>query len=291
MRCPLCQKDPIKTERGLRQHLIGTRKYGGHELSDQAAEDQIAIALGRGSARPVPEMAQAATRPLVAAAILGPSNGPAARPAGGSPLPPAEPVIQPASILPFLDSVLSTLVDFKALPKYQFERRIDAFLSVFLPEILARHLGGDVVLVAPEFPIKKPDNNQSTNVDYVLFRRGADRGGDRWLFFELKTDLGSVRDTQLDAYQYARQRGMAALRGDLQAIRSSTKEKAKYDALIDRFVRFPDAPIEIVVLAPGLVSHTAAHSITFRELLDMDLIGYATEWQTFRDLVIRQALA
>ena len=133
MKCPLCGKAPIQTEHGLRKHLMGTLSYGGHELSDAKADDYVAVAAGRRALRDLPDgaPAPAARTPAPPAAVVAAPT-----------LPPAPSVLPPSHGRPFLDSVLSTLTTFKALPKYQFERRIDAFLSVFLPEILARHLGG-----------------------------------------------------------------------------------------------------------------------------------------------------
>lgn len=195
---------------------------------------------------------------------------------------------------PYLASVFRMLAAFKALPKYQFERRVDALLTVFLPELLSRMLGGEVQVVAPEMPIKKPNSNQSTNIDYLLFRRGAgaNPNDDRWLFFELKTDPASIRDEQLAIYMRARTRGMGALLKDLDAIRGTTAAKAKYAALHALIAPFPvDVPIEIILLAPNRVEHPAIHSITFRDLAKLEHSGHPAEWQLFRELLIDMSLA
>ena len=44
----------------------------------------------------------------------------------------------------YLREVFTTLLENKALPKYQFERRIDIFLNVFLAEIVSKLLGGSM---------------------------------------------------------------------------------------------------------------------------------------------------
>ncbi len=62
--------------------------------------------------------------------------------------------------------MFDVLVANKRLPKYQFERRVDIFVSVFLADVLTALFGGTYQLVVPELPLKKDDNHQSTNVDY-----------------------------------------------------------------------------------------------------------------------------
>ena len=282
MQCPLCGKD-VQTDQGMRKHLMGTRKYSGHELNIAAAETQVLLARGAvgtatrgaGIAPPPPMEEPRASTTIMGARML---------------LPVAVSVTRPPTQT-FLTAVLSMLAEFKDLPKYQFERRVDAFLAAFLPEILSRHLGGEVCLVAPEMPIKKPDDNQSTNIDYLMFRRADRTIDERFIFFELKTDALSLSKTQLDIYQRARERGMPALLRDLQSIRKRTKAGAKYDALAVRLAQFPaDRPIEIVVLAPIAVNHPSVHSLTFRDLAAIELTGHAAEWRLFRDLVIRPVL-
>src|SRR3954464_12722485 len=70
----------------------------------------------------------------------------------------------------FLVEYFQLLADYRVLPKYQLERRLDAVIALLLPEVLRELKGWDVESVTPEFPLKKPDNNQSTNVDHLYFR-------------------------------------------------------------------------------------------------------------------------
>lgn len=104
--------------------------------------------------------------------------------------------------LTYLEEVFTRLVEFKQLPKYQFERRVDAFLVGFLPDLLGSLWGGRVVPVAPEFPLKKAGSNQSTNVDHVFYVRHKDPPGDYWLWLELKTDMGSIDWPQVETYAH-----------------------------------------------------------------------------------------
>ena len=77
----------------------------------------------------------------------------------------------------FLESAMMHVVNNKQLPKYSFERSVDAFLGVFLPEIVSQlwHPSMEAELVAQEFPLEKDEGNKSTNVDYLLLACPARR--------------------------------------------------------------------------------------------------------------------
>jgi hypothetical protein len=146
----------------------------------------------------------------------------------------------------FLDAVLERMVADKALPKYAFERRVDVFLATLLPGLLPTWFGATGVFVAPEMPIKKAANFQTTNVDHVY---RLDDG--RWLLVELKTDMGSLRDEQLPVIVAAAARGMPALVDDITRVRAASKHRRKYDALLRRLDgRRLDGPVEVVLVVP-----------------------------------------
>jgi hypothetical protein len=120
-------------------HLKGTIPYGGHEFSDSEAH----ATLNR---------------------ILYPTNQ-------NTPDAPSEAEMEPIQEFTpsgdFLQDLMASMAINKALPKYQFERRVDAMLALFLPGIFSNLLKWKVSTVVPEFPIKSLDNNQTTNVDYL----------------------------------------------------------------------------------------------------------------------------
>ena len=249
-KCPLCSHQ-ASTLRGLRKHLSGTPGYGGHNCT----EDEIDALLGSAS-------------------------------------PPAR---VPASIPPefegtYLGAVWGNLAGWKAAPKYQFERRVDVFLSVFLPEILADHLGGRFELVAPEFPLKDPLDRRSRNADYLFFWRPAE-GPARWVLFELKTDPRSVGREQVMNYISARDKGMPALVADLVEIRGGSDLGWKYDALAARLAPFPaERGVDVIFLAPTRLD--IAHrergviSITFADLQDFEPSRFQAEWRFFKALLL-----
>ena len=265
LRCPMCGKE-VKTERGMKKHLMGTRPYGGHEFS--AAEAVAAINR-----------------------MLYPTDS-AKKP---TPMPqkPSPRAAEPREFLPegdFLRDLLASMAANKVLPKYQFERRVDAMLALFLPGIFQELYGWNAEVVVPEFPIKKANNNQTTNVDYLLFRKGEAGHPAAWIFFELKTDSGSYSGSQLAIYQRARERGMAALRDDLNRVLAATQAKAKYRELLRRIDRYPvDTPIEIVYLLPGKPparETEKVHLIGFQDLEGVELSAYSDAWKLFKQEIL-----
>ena len=82
-----------------------------------------------------------------------------------------------------LCSVFDTLDDWRHLPAYQLERRVDVFFGLMLPEMIEDEFGlsrdpSNPMVVIPEFPLHKglvglsekgPKDNQSVNVDLRYF--------------------------------------------------------------------------------------------------------------------------
>lgn len=104
-----------------------------------------------------------------------------------------------------VDEVIALLRAWQPLPKYSVERRIDAWLAPFLAPYFASVRGGEVTLVAAEFPIRKKNQGKralTVNADFLLHRRPPPGSGERetWIIVELKTDGGSVRPAQFAEY-------------------------------------------------------------------------------------------
>lgn len=203
---------------------------------------------------------------------------------------------------------LSNLVSNKQLPKYPFERGVDAFLGVFLPDIVGQLLQEDeLTLVVQEFPLKKPENNQSTNIDYVLFSAGLSERP--WVFLELKTDSSSLNRSQ--ALIYAERlvhTPISQLLGDVVVIKGASGKGSKYGALLSRFEGYdPSGGVRVLYLTPeptsveellpkGVSAELAADfssivtCATFSDLLALELPGYPHSWQLFRDQVISKVV-
>jgi len=261
--CPHCGKE-AKTERGMIKHLTGTLAYGGHELSvpeAHATVNRIRYPANQDEPFPLPDVMQEAIPNFI--------------PSGD-----------------FLRDLMMSIACNKALPKYQFERRVDAMLALFLPGIFSKLLDWNVAPVVPEFPIKSLENNQTTNVDGLFFRKEtpASNINAAWIFFELKTDSASFSQRQLTTYLDAKKRGMKALRTELSEVLRATRHRKKYKELFRRLDQNPvDAPIEIVYLVPGnrsLPQQEGVRLITFPELEKITIPDYSEAWNLFKETIV-----
>lgn len=110
------------------------------------------------------------------------------------------------------ESVLSKLMEFRKLPTYQFERRLDAFVLPYLEGAFnnifstPRQTINDFVLVYAEFPLRTidmkssdqafRDNKSACYADYLLWSKTLN------IVFvvEFKTDRGSIGEEQFLRY-------------------------------------------------------------------------------------------
>ena len=53
-----------------------------------------------------------------------------------------------------ISEIFNCLDDWKQLPSYQMERRVDIFFSLYLSRILKKKFGTPISYVLPEFPIR-----------------------------------------------------------------------------------------------------------------------------------------
>lgn len=148
----------------------------------------------------------------------------------------------------FLRSALNTLDDWRHLPAYQLERRVDIFFGLLLPEIIAAEYDlpcesqedRNNLVVIPEFPLRKGlldscnndgGSNQSVKVDFAVFYRNEDYCN-RLFLVELKTDNNSIHRDQLRDMQTAKcVRAKKLLEGVVKCALNS-KELRKYAQLI-----------------------------------------------------------
>lgn len=74
----------------------------------------------------------------------------------------------------FLSLLMERIVESHQIPKVQVERVVSPILSMFVADALTKKfanndsLRGKYELVCMEFPLKKPENSQSTNIDFLL---------------------------------------------------------------------------------------------------------------------------
>jgi hypothetical protein len=148
-----------------------------------------------------------------------------------------------------LKDIFDQLVEWKELPSYQAERRLDIFFGYFLKKILksCKYIHtNDPIKILPEFPLvdKENPNGQwkvktkvandkengqwrSKHIDFLV------TDGCQCIAVELKTDNKSISESQLKYYDMFMNETWDEIRGDIETLYKHTKEKRKYQILID----------------------------------------------------------
>jgi len=133
---------------------------------------------------------------------------------------------------------LELLKEWKKLPAYRAEPRVDFIVAGALPEIIKYKYGCNIKQIIPELPIRIGTIDQSNNIDKsykVDFYINLEDG--RHIFIEFKTDSGSRR-TKQDKYLFdAKGVGMKAILDGIIKIYSVTTYKEKYSILIDKLIQ------------------------------------------------------
>ena len=163
----------------------------------------------------------------------------------------------------FLDDLMKHILGGTKIPKVQLERAINPILSFFIESILENILKrpqNSIKLISPEFPLKKETNNQSTNVDFLLF----DKLNASLIFFELKTDSSSGNTDQVTTYcfykEIIKRNSANYLRKDLIQISKKSGKKSKYNYIINNFDSVLSNPnkvfnLEIIYLVPQQIKN------------------------------------
>ncbi len=106
-----------------------------------------------------------------------------------------------------IEKIFKDLNEFKGLPTYQFERRIDAFILSYLEPAFNEIYGvNDYKFIYPEFPLWPTEKNnlklnksasRSIYADYVMWSK---KMNNTIYLIEFKTDNSSVHQAQFDNY-------------------------------------------------------------------------------------------
>jgi hypothetical protein len=193
----------------------------------------------------------------------------------------------------FADDYFAMLEDWKQLPKYQMERRIDSLVGFVLPALLRRELGVEATVVIPELPLRKDSieppapgqtqSNHSVNVDFYVLGRGGEN-----LFIEFKSDSRSRRTEQDDYLLAAQRAGMRVVLDGIRQIRAATAQKKKYEVLLEKLrgcgllEGLTPTPkqdqIRVIYLQPrALDGHDGEENLTFNQLADTIETEFAEE--------------
>lgn len=200
----------------------------------------------------------------------------------------------------FIKDLMVHILEGIKIPKVQVERAINPILSLFIEGILTtffksnQNLYGKYELISPEFPLKKENDNQSTNIDFLLVNNSKKL----LIFFELKTDVASIDITQLNRYIHIREKisqsSSIVLQSDLLEISKASVKKEKYNYIITQFDSVVKSPAEIKnlliiylvpkVLKPQISSYEKIDFVlSFSDLpKDIDHF-YADEWKVIRE--------
>jgi hypothetical protein len=113
--------------------------------------------------------------------------------------------------------IFSNLDEYRQLPNYQLERRADIFFSIYLKEILEKHLVVEIDSFIPEFPLKidrtthsGKSSNLSNKADYFAVCWQSKT----IYLIELKTESTSLRISQHEYLVNAKEKGLYSLLND-----------------------------------------------------------------------------
>ena len=138
--------------------------------------------------------------------------------------------------------VLRQLDEWRHLPAYQLERRVDIFFGMFLPKVIEKEFCMQVDEVIPEFPMHKallecpancPSNAKShhtVKVDFAVFGRRKEKR--QILLVELKTEMESLNKDQLENMKKVGHAGSKKLLEGVKYAAMHSDSKHKYAHLI-----------------------------------------------------------
>ena len=202
----------------------------------------------------------------------------------------------------FINELMHHIIDGVNIPKVQVERAITPVLSLFIESILNKYFenndeySGDYKMISPEFPLKK-ENNQSTNIDYLLVNNLKKV----LVFFELKTDVGSLDMEQMNRYLTYKEKisefSAGILKYDLDKIHNTSKG-SKYSYIISHFNSAVKAKDEIrkaiiIYLVPSAIVSQVKEkkgidfTLAFKDLPENIDHKFAKYWVVIRENLIQ----
>ncbi len=184
-----------------------------------------------------------------------------------------------------VEQVIANLRRWRALPGYSVERRLDLLLTPYLPSFLSKEMGGEVALVAAEFPIAKTlfpqvldgadPKRRHISVDFLCVRRGKEPA---WILVEVKTDSASRRSVQDAAYaEVCASCTMEQVLAAMSATKGGTPRSREYEAVAS-LVRRAIRPVESVEKLELCYVEPLVGEISSRRSVDVPGKGAATVW-------------
>lgn len=182
-----------------------------------------------------------------------------------------------------IDKYFDMLEDWKLLPAYKLEPRIDSLVGYALQTASADLLDVQCKILIPELPIRlgtvHPQHvethleNRSYKVDfYIRGQKGEN------VFIEFKTDSESIRDEQIGYLAEAEEVRMKAIVEGILKLHKATQHKQKYEHLLNKLsmgglidsknqAQIADEEIRIVFVQPRIVDGGKQEDVfDFKEL-------------------------
>ena len=139
------------------------------------------------------------------------------------------------------------LREWKKLPAYKAEPRVDAIVGLVLPGVLRALRGWEVDVLIPEFPLRlgtlamggatdSKNDNRSFKADFFV-RTACGKN----LLIEFKTDMSSRRTKQDDYLLAAQEVGLRGLVDGVAQLEKHSKATEKYGALMEQLGRIESA--------------------------------------------------
>ncbi len=195
----------------------------------------------------------------------------------------------------FIEILMKHIMEATMIPKAQIERAVGPILSMFLAQVLTEtlrddpDLSGVIVMICPEFPLKKGGNRQSTNIDWLMLNPSREM----LLFVELKTSDTSVNANQNAIYhqkkEEVRNQGGSFLVHDVEILRDASNESGKYSYILEHRIaphrkmitRCRDARVLYIVPASAKRKMTSDIDkvITFSNLAEQISTPYPDAWK------------
>jgi hypothetical protein len=142
--------------------------------------------------------------------------------------------------------------------------------------------------VVAEFPLKKRNNNQSTNADFLFRAEPND-----WILVEMKTEKSPLRLEQMEVYTSRVGSRFSDLLADLTEIESATNRRNKYKHLLGQIEKHKpyNGKIRVLYITPHEESPIQEHSnriewCSFKQLFrDFKSIRHPELWKYGSKLV------
>ena len=198
----------------------------------------------------------------------------------------------------FVEALMDHIMEGAMIPKVQIERAMGPILSMFLADVLTETLrddpalSGSIAMICPEFPLKKADNKQSTNIDWLMYNKERQQ----LLFVELKTSDTSFDTGQNVIYRAkqdaVRSEGGSFLMEDLEQLMNASTEAGKYRYILKKRLSLFKTEItacrdaRIIYLIPKSAEHKVQGLVdkvfSFGMLSNSITGSFAEEWSVIR---------